>query len=151
MATTYDVHFQMVSTQEQLSANGKVFTFGYTSAVGVKGPQKLANRWLKCFCTLKGSDLLAPEYGTIFPEIIGSNISRRQDFTDAMTLYIEDCNQQIRTFDLAQFPPLDERLASAVLTSVIPRGVDGYDVYVTIKNMAGTLLTVQVPTGTTRT
>jgi hypothetical protein len=150
MATTYDVHFQIVSKEEQVAANGKVYSFGYASAVGVKGPQKLANRWLKCFCTLKGSDLLSPEYGTEFPEIIGSNISRRQDFVDAMSLYIDDCNGQIQAFDLAQFPPDDERLASAVLTSVVPRGEDGYEVYITIKNIAGTLLTVQVPTGTTR-
>lgn len=148
--TTYDVHFQIVPKEEQVAANGKVYSFGYTSAVGVKGPQKLANRWLKCFCTLKGSDLLNPKYGTGFPEIIGSNISLQRDFTDAMALYISDCNDQVRAFDLKQFPPADERLASAVLTSVTPRGADGYDVYVTIKNIAGTLLTVQVPAGTTR-
>ena len=150
MATTYDVHFQIVAAEEQVAANGKVYSFGFTSAVGVKGPQKLANRWLKCFCTLKGSDLRNAKYGTEFPEIIGSNISQRQDFTDAMALYIDDCSAQIQAFDLAQFPPDNERLASAVLTSVVPRGADGYDVYVTIKNIAGTLLTVQVPTGTTR-
>lgn len=148
---TYDVHFQMVPGAEQVAANGRVFTFGYASAVGVKGPQKLVNRWMKCFFTLKGSDLLNKAYGTGFPEIIGSNISRRQDFVDAISLFIDDCNEQIRAFDLAQFPPEDERLASAVLTSVVPRGADGYDVYVTLKNVAGTLLTVQVPTGTTRT
>jgi hypothetical protein len=150
MATTYDVHFQIVAEEEQVAANGRVYSFGYTSAVGVKGPQKLANRWLKCFCTLKGSDLRNASYGTGFPEIIGSNISQRRDFTDAMALYIDDCNTQIKAFDLAQFPPDNERLASAVLTSVVPRGADGYDVYVTIKNIAGTLLTVQVPAGTTR-
>lgn len=148
---TYDVHFQLVPSEEQLSANGRVFTFGYASSVGVKGPQKLVNRWLKCLFTLKGSDLLDRGYGTGFPEIIGSNISRMQDFVDAMSLFVDDCNEQIQAFDLAQFPPDDERLASAVLSNVVPRGDDGYDVYVTLKNVAGTLLTVQVPTGTTRT
>jgi hypothetical protein len=145
---TYDIHFQLVPQAEQVYANGRVYTFGYESAVGVKGPQKLINRWLKCLFTLKGSDLLNRAYGTGFPEIIGSNISRRQDFIDAMSLFIDDCNEQIRAFDLAQFPPDDERLASAVLTSVVPRGADGYDVYVTLKNVAGALLTVQVPTAT---
>lgn len=145
---TYDIHFQTAPEEEQIYANGRVFTFGYASAIGVKGPQKLINRWLKCLFTLKGSDLLDKAYGTGFPEIIGSNISRRQDFVDAMSLFIDDCNEQIRNFDLAQFPPEDERLSSAVLTSVVSRGADGYDVYVTLKNVAGALLTVQVPTGT---
>jgi hypothetical protein len=148
---TYDIHFQIVPEEEQVTANGRVFTFGYASAVGVKGAQKLVNRWLKCFCTLKGTDLLDVTYGTGFPDILGSNVSRQQDFTDAMVLFVNDCNKQIIAFDLAQFPPDDERLASAVLTNVTPRGADGYDVYVTLKNIAGTLLTVQVPTGTTRT
>lgn len=147
---TYDVHFQLVPSEEQVAANGRVFTFGFTSAVGVKGPQKLINRWMKCLFTLKGSDLLNQAYGTGFPEIIGSNVSRRQDFIDAMTLFIDDCNDQIKNFDLAQFPPDDERLASAELASVVPRGADGYDVYVTIKNVAGTLLTAMVPTGAFR-
>jgi hypothetical protein len=68
-----------------------------------------------------------------------------------MTLFVNDCNDQVRAFDLAQFPPADERLASAVITSVVARGADGYDVYVTLKNVAGTLLTVLLPTGSTRT
>lgn len=147
---TYDIHFQLVPEAEQVSANGRVFTFGFASAKGVKGPQKLVNRWLKCLFTLKGTDLLDDAYGTGFPEIIGSNVDRQQDFVDAMTLFIDDCNGQIIAFDLAQFPPDDERLGSATLTSIVPRGVDGYDVYVTLKNVAGELLTVLIPTGDRR-
>jgi len=147
---TYDMHFQLVPSEEQVSANGRVFTFGFTSAVGVKGPQKLINRWMKCLFTLKGTDLLDKAYGTGFPEIIGSNVSRLSDFTDAMTLFIDDCNSQIKAFDLAQFPPDDERLDTAIITSIVPRGADGYDTYVSIKNVAGTVLTALVPTGPTR-
>lgn len=147
---TYDIHFQLIPNADQVSANGRVFTFGFTSAVGVKGPQKLINRWMKCLFTLKGTDLLDDTYGTGFPEIIGSNVNRQQDFVDAMTLFIDDCNAQLIAFDLAQFPPDNERLGSAVLTSVVPRGADGYDVYVTIKNVAGELLTAMIPTGSIR-
>ena len=147
---TYDIHFQIVPEAEQVASNGRLFTFGFTSAVGVKGPQKLINRWMKCLFTLKGTDLLDKAYGTGFHEIIGSNISRQQDFIDAMTLFIDDCNSQIIAFDLAQFPPDNERLGSAILTSVVPRGADGYDVYVAIKNVAGELLTALIPTGSTR-
>jgi hypothetical protein len=147
----FDVHFQIVPEEEQLYSGGKIFTFGFTSAIGVKGPQKLVNRWLKCLFTLKGTDLLDKTYGTGYAELIGSNVSRYQDFVDAVSLFISDCNDQITAFDQAQFPPDDERLDSANLTSVVPRGVDGYDVYVSLKNVAGTVLTLQVPSGTTRT
>lgn len=148
---TYDIHYQMVPEAEQLYSGGKVFTFGFTSAIGVKGPQKLVNRWLKCLMTPKGTDPLTKTYGTGYADLIGSNLSRYQDFVDAVTLHISDCNDQITAFDQAQFPPDDERLESASLTSVVPRGADGYDVYVTIKNVAGTLITAQVPAGSTRT
>lgn len=145
---TFDIHFELVPPDQQVAASGRVFTFGYASAVGVKGPQKLVNRWIKCLCTLKGTDLLDATYGTGFPDLIGSNVSRREDFVDAMTLFVNDCNAQMFAFDQNQFPPDDERLASATLTQIVARGVDGFDAYVTIKNAAGSLLLVQVPTGT---
>lgn len=147
---TYDIHFQIVPEDEQESANGRVFTFGYASAVGVKGPQKLVNRWIKCLFTLKGSDPLHRDYGTGFAELIGSNISRQDDFTDAMALFIDDCSKQITALDQKNFPPDDERLKSAVLSSIVPRGPDGYDVYVTLRNAAGALLTTLLPAGSTR-
>jgi len=147
---SYDIHFQEIPAEQQAGASGRVFSFGYTSAVGVKGPQKLVNRWLKCFCTLRGSDLLDPTYGTGFPDLLGSNVSSRQDFVDAMAMFITDCNDKISSFDQAQFPPDDERLDSAVMVSVVASPPDGFDVYVNIKNVAGTTLTVQVPTGSTR-
>jgi len=142
---SYDVHFQVLQEVEQPAASGRIFTFGFISAVGVQGPQKLVNRWMKCLFTLKGSDLLDRAYGTGFPELIGSNISKKNDFTDALTLFIADCNRQILVFDQAQFPPDNERLESAVLTSVTPRDSDGYDAVVTIKNIAGQLLLFALP------
>lgn len=143
---TYDIHIPLLSEAEQTDSGGKLFSFGFTSAIGVKGPQKLINRWLKCLLTLKGTDLLSDTYGTGFPELINSNIGRRQDFVDAAALFIADCNNQITAFDQAQFPPDDERLESAVIDSITPRGDSGYDIYVTIKNVAGALLTFAVPT-----
>lgn len=142
---TYDMHFQLVPAAEQESANGRVFTFGFASAVGVKGPQKLINRWLKCLLTLKGTDVLDSTYGTGFAALLGSNISDQQDFIDAATLFINDCTEQIIAFDQAQFPPTDERLASASISSVVARDGEGFDLYVTLKNVAGTVLTTLVP------
>lgn len=147
---TFDIHFQIVPEAEQEATPGKLFTFGFTSAIGVKGPQKLINRWLKCLFTLKGTDLRDAAYGTGYPELIGSNINSLRDFTDAVSLFVSDCNNQITAFDQAQFPPDDERLDSANLTSIVPRGGDGYDVFVTIKNTAGTPVTIEIPSGTVR-
>lgn len=150
MPTTYDLYYQVIPKDEQLSAGGKVVSFGYASALGVKGPVKLSNRWLKCFMTLKGTDPLNKTYGTGFPDLLGSNVSTPSDFIDAMTIYVDDCNQQIRAFDNAQFPPDNERLESAAIASITPLGPDGYEVYVHIKNIAGELVTIQVPAGTSR-
>lgn len=141
----YDIHFQLVPEAEQPYSAGKVFTFGFTSAVGVRGPQKLVNRWLKCLLTAKGSDPLRPNYGTGYSDLFGSNVSRYQDFLDAVALAVNDCNGQLQAIDRAQFPPDDERLASATIASIVPRGSDGYDVYVYIRNVAGAVLTAQVP------
>ncbi len=150
MATTYDIYYEVIPKEEQPSSYGKVVSFGYTSALGVKGPRKLANRWLKCFMTLKGTDPLNRSYGTGFADLIGSNVSRVDDFTDAMVLFVDDCNQQMRDFDNAQFPPDNERLESATISSIRALPPDGYEVYVTIKNVAGELVTIQVPAGTPR-
>lgn len=146
----YDIHFQLLPEEEQLYGNGKIFSFGYTSAIGVKGPQKLVNRWIKCLLTLKGSDLLRPAYGTGFSNLWGSNISNQRDFSDAIILFVEDCNAQMRALDNRQGPPANERLASAVVTAIIPRNGDGFDVYVTLKNTAGELISLLLPTDTTR-
>jgi hypothetical protein len=147
---TYDIYFSILPEAEQIAAAGRVFSFGYTSAVGVRGPQKLVNRWLKCLFTRRGTDPLDTAYGTGFTDLIGSNLSRRKDFTDAAAMAVSDCNSQITAMDQALFPPDNERLQSASITSLVPRGADGYDVYVTIKNVAGELLTMLLPSGSTR-
>ena len=144
---SYDIHFQIIPESEQINANSRVFSFGFKSAVGIKGPQRLINRWLKCLFTTKGTDLFNATYGTGFTGIFGSNISERRDFVDMVSIFINDCSEQITALDNENFPPDDERLDSAVLTSVVPRGNDGYDVYVNLKNVAGTVVTVLLPTG----
>lgn len=142
---TYDIHFMLDPVAAQEGTNGKVYTFQYARALGVKGPQKLVNRWVKCFLTAKGSDLLNPSYGTGFPDLIGSNISRQQDFTDAVAVAMADCNTQMTAYDTLNLPPLDERLKSATLTSVNQRDASGYDVYITIANQADSRIGIIIP------
>lgn len=142
---TYDIHYMLDPAAEQVGSGGRVYTFRYARALAVKGPQKLVNRWIKCFLTEKGSDLLNPLYGTGFPALIGSNVSRQQDFTDAVAVAMADCNTQIAAYDNLNLPPADERLKSAILTSVSPRGDIGYDVYITISNQAGSTTGLIIP------
>lgn len=140
---TYDIHFQLVPAEEQ--TGGRYFTFGFESAVGVRGPQKLINRWLKCLLTPKGSDPSDKAYGTGFYGLLGSNITTQQDVVDALTLFIEDCNTQMRAMDRQRLAADDERLQSATLTRVVQIDESGYEAYVLIRNTANQSLTVQLP------
>lgn len=149
MATTYDIHFQLIPPDEQ--GGGKLFTFGFVSAVGVRGPQKLINRWLKCLMTPKGTDPYDLNYGTGFPNLIGSNISAIQDAIDALALFVEDCNSQVFAMDRRAFPPDNERLLSATLAKTIALGEDGFAAYVNLRNVAGETLPVMLPTIATGT
>ena len=144
MAGKFDIHFQLWSEGEG-AGNGKLFTFGFTSAVGVKGPQKLINRWVKCLFTTKGSDPLRPAEGTGFPGLIGSNFGNAQDVQDAATMFMDDCSSQIRLMDRFNGAADNERLASATIYSITPRGPDGFDIVVHIRNVAGEALTFLLP------
>jgi hypothetical protein len=109
----YDIHFQLVAKEKQIG--GKFFSFGFKSAIGVAGPQKLINRWLKTFLTPKGSDPYDLSIGTNFYNLIGSNISTFQDIKDALALAVEDCNDQIRKSDRRRLAVDNERLQTATL------------------------------------
>lgn len=147
MPSTYDIHFQILPEEEQIS--DRVFGFGFVSAVGVRGPQKLINRWLKCLMTPQGSDPFSPTYGTGFANLIGSNISSIQDVLDAVSVFIQACSDQIRAFDRLTFTPADERLQNAAILQVVTRP-DGFDIWVGITNAAGLQTPVVLPSTSTR-
>lgn len=148
--TKYDIHFQQISKKDQLElVDGKVFTFGFKSAVGVSGPQKMVNRWVKCLLTSKGSDVMSANYGTGFNSLIGSNITSKNDLADALTLFIEDCNSQMRSHDWTNFPPDDERFDSANLVKLtITDG--GFEAVVLLRNVLGRQVQVNLPEVSTR-
>lgn len=148
MASRYDVHYQLLPVAEQSSE--RVFGFGFAAAVGVRGPQKLINRWLKCLMTPQGSDPFNPAYGTGFGALIGSNIQSIADVMDVVTLSVQECNRQVREFDKTNFPPADERLQSATILKIVPTGADGFDVWIGITNAAGLQTPVLLPSTSTR-
>lgn len=148
MASRYDIHYQLLPIAEQTSE--RVFGFGYVAAVGVRGPQKLINRWLKCLMTPQGTDPFDPDYGTGFGALIGSNILNIESILDVVALFIQDCNEQIRAFDKTNFTPADERLQTATILQITPTGDDGFEIWVGITNSAGLQTPVLLPSTSVR-
>lgn len=148
MATTYDIYFQGVAEKDVNSI--RFFTFGFNRSIAVRGVQKLILLWLKCLMTPKGSDPTNISAGTDFPNLIGSNISSMADVRDVVLLAIDDCNTQIKAIQRVTLPDEDETLASASLTKFQALGEDGFEAWVDIKNIKGTVLTIDLPSMATR-
>jgi len=141
MANKYDIYFQPVAEGEVRSF--KCFEFGYASALKVRGPQALVNRWVKVFMTPKGSDPLYPAEGTAFGNLPGSNITRiSDDLQDMVSIAMDDASNQVREQDVAGLYDADEQLQSAELLR-FETVADGIAVWIIIKNMAEESLAVQ--------
>jgi len=148
MADTFDLYFQ---GKEPENVDGfKFFTAGFDRTVAVRGLWKLTLHWLKRFMTTKGSDPTRPEEGTEFPNLIGSNIVSAADLRDVVLLAIDDCNEQLETIQRTTQPAQDEQLLSAVLTKFELLGEDGFEAWVTLSNVEGTELTIELPQFATR-
>lgn len=145
MATTFDIHYQILSPAEQAESYGHVFTFGFTTAVAVRGPQKLINRWLKCFLTPKGSDPIDLTYGTEFAHLFGGNVNQ-QTFSDVVTLSVEDATEQLRGMDRRAALDDDERVSGASVTGITVRNDNSYDVYISLVSVAGDVARFAIPT-----
>lgn len=138
-------------TDEETQRLFRFFTFGFDRSVGVRGPQKLVLQWLKCLMTTKGSDPTDLEYGTEFPNLIGSNVRAMQDLRDVVMLCVQDCNEQILKLQQTTQPDLDELLLTATLVKFDLLGDDGFEAHVTISNAKGKELTINLPSLATRT
>lgn len=148
MPDTYDLY---IKAKEPEDVHGfKFFTTGFHRSVGVRGPYKLIVQWIKRFMTTKGTDPTDLEAGTDFPNLIGSNIVSMADVRDVVMLSIQDCNKQIEDIQRETQPDEDEQLLTAVLTKFQAWGKDGFEAWVTISNVAGAEVTVQLPALATR-
>lgn len=147
----YDIHFQPVVPVGDIYGY-KAFTFGFTAALGVRGPQALVNRWAKTFMTPKGSDLLHPSYGTQFGSLYGSNVLG--DFSslqDVVVMAIDDANEQVTKQDASGTMNADEALANAALGWLTPAASgDGFDVGIVITNKANQPITLRLALMSTR-
>lgn len=146
----YDIHFQPVTPVADI-VGYKMFTFGFTAALGVRGPQALVNRWAKTFTTPKGSDLLHPAYGTQFGDMFGSNIEDFSSLQDIVIMAIDDANEQVAAQDASGMMNADESLANATLgwLTPLPDG-DGFDIGVILTNKANQNLTLRLALMATR-
>lgn len=140
----YDIHFQPVPADQ---VHGfKCFEFGFEAALKVSGPQALINRWAKTLMTPRGSDPLYPSRGTAFGRLIGANLTEvTTDIQDLVNIAVEDANEQVRDQDIQGLYPDNERLLSAEIIDFIA-GVQGFDVWVRIKNMAEEVVTFRLVT-----
>jgi len=144
----YDIHFQPVPASEVQGF--KCFEFGYQSALKVRGPQALINRWVKTLMTPLGSDPLDPSGGTSFGNLIGANVGGvNVNLQDLINISFQEASTQVREQDLEGYFSDDERLQSAELMD-FESVADGFVVWVLIKNVAGDALPVPLTTLATR-
>ena len=145
MANRFDIHIQALPQAEQKSTF-KFMSWGFVGSIGVKGLQMLINDWLKCFLTPRGSDPVDLAYGTVFTNLIASNVPV-QDARDVTLLAIEQCNSQIAAFQKGDTTlTSSERLGSATLTGfVIDNSAPGFSATVELRNQARERLAFNLP------
>lgn len=143
------MHFQQVP-RDQVRGY-KIFTFGFSAALKVKGPQSLVNRWLKTFFTPKGSDPLDPAVGTILAGMIGGNISSdRSDVEDQVIMSINDANDQVRLQDMNGAYPVNECLNTVSLLRFEMPAADTIEFWVKLTNVAGERIVIHLTDLATR-
>lgn len=138
-----DIHLQLIDPTEQTF--GAVFTFNSSVAL-VDGLQKLANRWVKIFCTPLGSNCLRPSEGTDFPYLMGSNIGDARSVEATVAEYITSATDQIRAID-ARSPwlALSERILSADLERLVVLDGTRIEFWVKITNRAKQSMRALIP------
>jgi len=131
MIVTYDIHVAPVK-----SSGFKCFSFAYQSALKVRGPQALVNRWIRTLLTPLGSDLLNPKAGTPLGHLIGTHMNINTDILDTLYMSVADTNTQVQTQDIEGSYADDECLAAAVVERTIS-SADGLEVWIRIDTMSG--------------
>lgn len=141
---TFDIHFEGVPRDELNGIQG--LTFGpYARSVGVRGAQKMVNRFVKCLLTALGSDLSDPDYGTPLAEAFLGNVDRATLHTLAVQSVVA-AEAKVKEYDSEYALNDEERLASVRVDDVvISEASDGVVLTLTLKNVAGVAVKVLVP------
>ena len=147
----FDLYIRPLTPEEVGSGgSGFYFTTGFAHTIAVKGFPKLLCQWMRIFMTPKGSDPIEPTLGTEFSKLIGSNVGVIEDLRDVVMLAVQDCNTQLSYMQRGRVQAADETLLSASLVGFDTNGRDGFDAYVTLKNLKGNEATVALPPVVTR-
>ena len=129
-----DVYLQGVAG----ATRGECVSFGdQGSPTGVRGPNKLVSRFLKCLLTLKGSSLLDVDYGTYFPQLIGGNVDRFS-VSQLVSEAVVDASEKLKEYQ-AEYALDDDEALDDVEILDIQWGTDGSGVSVRLRvnNVAG--------------
>lgn len=141
----YDINIQIVPASNYTGM--AFYSFGQTRSLGVRGIQKLVNICAKFLLTPVGTDPTNLLYGTNLTSLIGSNVVL-SDAREILDIAVDAMVSGIQGFQsgLASAPD-DERLASASVTNYIevPDG-PGFAAQILIRNVAGQLLQLVLPT-----
>lgn len=140
----YNQHFQLIDPSYQGLARSN-FAFNPYNSIGVKGPQKLINRWLQNFFTPRGSDPLNPTRGTTFSTMIGGNVLV-EDLRATVDISVLECNEQLREID-GRSPWLDasEKLSDASISFLNQPREDAIEFWVNIQAMNGVRVESLIP------
>lgn len=141
---TFDIHFEGVPRNELNGPQG--LTFGsYSRTLGVRGVQKMVNRFVKCMLTALGSDLSDPDYGTPLADAFLGNVDKGTLRTLAFQSVVA-AEAKVKEYDAEYALNDEERLASVrVEDVVINEANDGVVLTLTLKNVAGVAVQVLVP------
>jgi hypothetical protein len=139
----YDVYIKPLPEGEQ--TNGKAFTFGFKSAVGIQGAHKVALRFAKCLLTPVGTDILNPTYGTSFSDLVNANVRDLREALGFASLAVQDAADQVKALDVTAGLPPEESLESAVISRAAELEPDGIEIYVLITNTAGQSVQMPLP------
>ncbi len=139
----FDIHIE--SLPLEAIQDCRFLTFGdYGRVVGVRGIQKMVNRFMKCLMTPIGSDISDLEYGTQLADSFLGNVSPGNLFAIAAQS-VAHAEEKIREYDSLQGTPNEERLASAEIKNIyVDESGLGVVLVVLLSNVAGTVVQTQM-------
>jgi len=140
----FDIHYEGKPLDQVVGI--RAITFGdYPRALGVKGIQKLVDRYMKALLTPKGTDLSDPEYGTHLAAALGNNVDPGT-LSQLASRAVADAEGIIRAYDAEYGTPDDERLFSVDLENLVidPEG-NGVTLDVRLKSVEGAAARISLP------
>lgn len=141
---SFDIHIEGVPQGE--IKGSRFLTFGnYDRTLAVRGIQKMVNRYLKCLCTPKGTDISDSEYGTNLMNMFLGNVDTRS-LQQLVALAVQDAEAKIQQYDVENGAPIDERLSGVTIENLVEDTANvGFNLTLVLSNVAGTKVRVLMP------